>query len=281
MKRERALELAEHMLQRLESGADSWPLHLVTELYVFGSFARGATEPHDLDIYVEVDNSDVEWLEHFIGELSIHRDPYALLRRSLGGNHRGYQFLFEGRAKFDFPLTPLWRRGEPVSTAVRRLHAIPADPDAGRAPRDAMLPELDGLDRWIPRTYREHLAHAVNGGAVRLERIELADAPVHNAAAIDHIDQRWKPTSPLHRAARAVVANLEQRGIDPAHVHLHGHDIHDPVTPYFAGFKLRHFPAIPRCLSQQHASNGSKSYTPHIPHHCTPYESSPPNPSCS
>jgi hypothetical protein len=184
-----------------------------------------------------------------MGELSIHRDPYALLRRRLGGNHRGYQFLFEGRARFDFPLTPLWRRGEPTSTAVQRLHAIPVDPDAGRAPRDAMLPEVEGLDRWIPRTYRERLALAVQNEAIRLERIELADASPHNTAALDHIDERWKPTSPLHRAGRAVLAHLEQRGIDPARVHLHGRDINDPQTLYFAGFKLRYFPSIPRCLS--------------------------------
>jgi hypothetical protein len=40
---------------------------------------------------------------------------------------------------------------------------------------------------------------------------------------------------PLHRAGRAVLAHLEQRGIDPAQVHLHGRDVNDPQTPYFAG----------------------------------------------
>jgi hypothetical protein len=220
-------------------------------VHVFGSFARGAPEPHDLDMYVEVDNSDEEWLDHFMGELSIHRDPYALLRRRLGGNHRGYQFLFEGRARFDFPLTLLWRRGEPMTIAVQRLRDIPVDPAAGRAARHGMLLELDGLDRWVPRPFREHLALAVQNGAVRLERIELADAPLHNPAALDHIDERWRPTSPLHRAGRAVLAHLEQRGIDPAQVHLHGRDVAEPQTPYFVGFKLRYFPSIPQCLSTQ------------------------------
>lgn len=39
MKRERALDLAVQMLQRLEAGADSWPLRLVTKVHVFGSSA--------------------------------------------------------------------------------------------------------------------------------------------------------------------------------------------------------------------------------------------------
>lgn len=40
--------------------------------------------------------------------------------------------------------------------------------------------------------------------------------------------------------------------IDPNQVHLHGRDIAGPETPYFAGFALRYFPAIPACLSHQH-----------------------------
>ena len=39
----------------------------------------------------------------------------------------------------------------------------------------------------------------------------------------------------------------------PAHerFHLRGRDVNDQLTPYFAGFKLRYFPSIPRCLSTQ------------------------------
>ena len=48
VRRERALQLAERVLQGLDEGQGEWPLSLVRELYVFGSFARGATEPHDL-----------------------------------------------------------------------------------------------------------------------------------------------------------------------------------------------------------------------------------------
>ncbi|WP_159043405.1 nucleotidyltransferase domain-containing protein [Streptomyces sp. NBRC 110028] len=48
MKRERATQLLTDMLGRLE--ASGWPLDLVDEVYVFGSYARGALEPADVDV---------------------------------------------------------------------------------------------------------------------------------------------------------------------------------------------------------------------------------------
>ncbi|WP_406429150.1 nucleotidyltransferase domain-containing protein [Streptomyces sp. NBC_00147] len=36
------------MIDRLEQGG--WPLNLVEEIYVFGSYARGALEPGDVDL---------------------------------------------------------------------------------------------------------------------------------------------------------------------------------------------------------------------------------------
>jgi predicted nucleotidyltransferase len=47
MKRERAFAIAEDLLLRLEENRDEWPANLVTEVYIFGSVARGALEPHD------------------------------------------------------------------------------------------------------------------------------------------------------------------------------------------------------------------------------------------
>lgn len=42
----------------------------------------------------------------------------------------------------------------------------------------------------------------------------------------------------------------EQRGIDPGQGHLHGTDIRDRETPYFANFNWSHFRAIPHCLAE-------------------------------
>jgi hypothetical protein len=252
VQRQRATLLAEQLLERLAAGREVWPLYLVTEVYVFGSYARGATDPNDLDLEVEIGHDDERWISHFLGCLSSGGDPYGVIRRALVGGSRSCQFLFEARDRVDFPLTLLWRAGDPLQTALARLHAIAVDDTAGRAARHAMLPQFDGLDRWIPRRYRERLVAAINAGAVTVERLELPDAPVADAAAQHHLEQRWWPTSPLYRAGQAVLAHFERRGIAPSQVHLHGRDVNGPETPYFAGFQMRYFRSIPRCFTTYH-----------------------------
>ena len=248
MQRERAVKLAENVLRNLHDGQQDWPLSLITEAYVFGSFARGALSPHDLDIDVEHENDD-KWCSHFVTSLAYGRDPNALMRRLLVTGQRGCQFTFNFREQADFELTLLWCRGDSLVTALERLHAIEAHPAAGRSPRDSMLPEFEGLDSWIPRPYREVLSAAVSSKAIRLDRVLLSEGPITSRVAAQHVAHRWKPSSPLHRAATAVVRYWEQRGIDPGRCHLHGVDIRDTETRYFAGFGLRYFRSIQACLT--------------------------------
>jgi hypothetical protein len=238
------------MLERLVAARDEWPLCLVEEVNVFGSFARGAVQPGDVDLYIKF-RRDQRWADAFADELSYGRDPYRGFRQSLMGRKRGVQFHFSSYDADVPDITPLWRRGDDLEVAVARLHAIKPDPEAGRAPRDAMLPEFDGMDRWLPRFDREHVIAAVHAGALKIERLTLKDARVDHPRALRHLDDRWKPTSPLYRAGRAVFAYWIERGINPAEVHLHGRDVRGGVTPYFAGFSLRYLHAVKRCLTEQ------------------------------
>jgi hypothetical protein len=217
---------------------------------VFGSFARGALEPHDVDLDLEYDESDPEWQEHFIGSVSSGQDPYVLLRTALRGRKRGCEFIYNRHGDADFPMTLLWRRGDSLESALGRLHAITADPAAGRAVRDAMLPAFEGIDQWVPRPCRENIVRAVSAGALSVGRLTLVDGNVADPQAAERIADRWAASSPLFRAANAVVAYFEARKIGPAHVHLHGADIvHGSVTPYFAGFSFRYFKSLPFCFS--------------------------------
>ncbi|MEH0550975.1 nucleotidyltransferase domain-containing protein [Streptomyces sp. B21-101] len=75
MKRERATE----MLDNLDAG--SRPLDLVDEVYVFGSYARGALQPGDLDVSV-LHRTDTEFTEHVVGALTYGRDPMAGMKRA-------------------------------------------------------------------------------------------------------------------------------------------------------------------------------------------------------
>jgi hypothetical protein len=224
---------------------------MVTGLYVFGSFARGALTPHDVDIDVEFEG-DEEWTSHFISALSYGRDPHSPIRRMLTGGKRGCQFTFNFFNRADFDLTMLWQKGDSLAAALARLDAIGPDPTARRAPRDAMLPEFEGIDAWVPRPYREALVAAVNDGAVSIERMELTAQPrsgIGSVAAV-HLADRWKQSSPLYRAGAAVVGHWERRGLDPGRCHLHGADIRDRETPWFAGFGWRYFRSLPACLTR-------------------------------
>ncbi|WP_051831826.1 nucleotidyltransferase domain-containing protein [Streptomyces violens] len=142
------------MLDRLEAGG--WPLDLVDEVLVFGSYARGALNPADVDVVVE-HRTDERLTSEFVNALSYGRDPSASMKRALKGTSRGLQIHFRERKTLEaegFELTPLWTRGEPLAAARTRLTAITPDPTAGRAPRDHMLDAFEGIDRWVPRPVR-------------------------------------------------------------------------------------------------------------------------------
>ena len=66
-----------------------------------------------------------------------------------------------------------------------------------------MLPQFEGVDQWIPRLMREALSAAVSSGTIAIEHHVLADGPVTSPQAREHLDYRWAPSSPLHRAASA------------------------------------------------------------------------------
>lgn len=151
----------------------------------------------------------------------------------------------------DIERLTLWRRGDTGEQALGRLHAIAPDPTAGRAERDAMLPAFEGLDRWIDRSDRERLAGLVEAGALEVTQVELADAEVHDTHAQWTVRSRWtEEGSPLRRAAKAALAYLEARGVDPRIVHLHGRDVDRPDTPYFVSFGCRYLRQLPHCLTE-------------------------------
>jgi hypothetical protein len=185
VKRERAVGLVEELLGRLVAGVHERPLSLITDVYVFGSFSRGAVEPHDVDVAVKFER-DWEWGTHFATCLSYGRNPYSVFRAPLIGRRPGIQFIFEPE-HLDFEMIPLWHRGDGLSLALARLHAITPDPTAGRAPRDAMLPQFVGLDRWIPLAYREAMAAAVSNQIVRVERLTLPDQGTDDSVVMEHL----------------------------------------------------------------------------------------------
>jgi hypothetical protein len=216
---------------------------MLDEIHVFGSYARGALDPHDVDLAVEL-TADEEFSATLAWHLIHGSDPFAAVRHTLIGRRRGIQFRFHELEELHhagIETTLLWRRGDDLATALARLNAITPDPTAGRAPRDGMLPAFEGIDRWVPRPVREMLAAWNATGAVKVERIMLPDAAATGTMAIYTITRRWGGASPLRRAANAAVAHLQQQGVELNDIHLHGRDIiRQEITPYFVGFQFRY-----------------------------------------
>lgn len=75
MERARALALLEGVLERLVEGQGEWPLSLIREVYIFGSVARGALYPGDVDLDVEFDHTDARRASEVITGLSYGCDP--------------------------------------------------------------------------------------------------------------------------------------------------------------------------------------------------------------
>jgi len=231
VQRKRAIQLVTDVLERLATAAEH-PLTLVDELHVFGSFARGALEPHDVDLAVEY-TADDQYRMRQIWLMSQSRNANTDLRAALAGRSRGFQFQFRELKNLHaagIKTTVLWRRGDTLDTALDRLAAIQPDPEAGRAPRDEMHPAFEGVDRWVPRPARSLLTIWENGGAVTLHQVDLPDTPVRDAHAAQVIGENWVATSPLHRAANNASAYLEAHGVSLRAVHLHGHDIADETS---------------------------------------------------
>jgi hypothetical protein len=82
VRRDRATELLIEMLRRLDARG-GWQLDVVQELYLFGSYARGALNPGDVDVAVEFDHEHPEWKQHFLTSFSYGGDPHATLRMAL------------------------------------------------------------------------------------------------------------------------------------------------------------------------------------------------------
>jgi len=249
MKRQQATLLLKDLLNR--AAGDTWPLSLVQSVHVFGSYARGALDPGDVDVAVVFDR-DERWSRHFSDSLSEGRDAYTVLRVALRGRRRTLQIIFDhDKGGYDhIPMTLIWKRGESLDTAIERIAAIPEDAHAGRVPRGAMLPCFEGLDDHIPLFVRESFKELVDRGIVSVEQLVLSDVEVDDIEVRWHVEHRWKAGSSLRRAAYSVLGYLESKGIDLHAVHLHGEDVDKKSTAHYAGFQLRYISALPWCFAE-------------------------------
>lgn len=155
-------------------------------------------------------------------------NPYTPLRQALLGRSRGVQIQYEASAREQLeadgvPMLCLWRRGDSLETALGVLRSITPDLSAGRAPRDDMIEEFEGLDRVIPRPVRHDLiTWRDEGRIIIISRLVLPQqpAPPGEREIVYEVNSRWTETSPLRRAALAALEHLVQQGADLSDVEL-------------------------------------------------------------
>jgi Nucleotidyltransferase domain len=188
------------------------------EVWVFGSFARGALEVGDVDLAVEFDQTKDEAWRWFATLMAGGFDHLGALRRELRGNQRILEIHFnelEELREDGFEPQLLWRRGEPLEQARARLAALTEDLNARRAPRDAVHPLLAEDEKLIPRPARQEFSLLMWAGFIDAELVELPAEQAANAVTRRRFAQQWSVSNPRFRAAHAVAAYLEREGIAP------------------------------------------------------------------
>jgi hypothetical protein len=264
VKRARAVGLVEQMLQRLDSD-QTWPMRQVQQVWLFGSFARGASEPHDVDVALRIERDDRMGQELVAAVMSGGR-AYASIRRALAGATRGLEFQYEDQAREQLvaegvDMLPLWRRGDSLEAALAVLHGIAEDSSAGRAERDDMIDAFSGLDRYVPRQVRAELIEWQKSGLISIRQVQVPDAPADSGLLATPemrwaFNRRWNEDSPLRRAALAGLCFLRDVGADLDYVDLAGQRLptpgrvagHRAEAQWWVNWKWTSFRAIPRAV---------------------------------
>jgi hypothetical protein len=217
VKREEATKRVEALLARVVGGNGSY-LPRVREVWIFGSYPRGALEVGDVDLAVEFDQTKDEAGHWFATLMAGGFDHLGALRRELRGNQRALELHFnelEHLRKEGFEPQLLWRRGDSLEQAHARLAALAPDASARRAPRDTVHPLLAEVENLIPRPARQEFSLFMWAGWLDAKLVKLPRQQAANPVTRRRFAQQWSESNPRFRAAHAVASYLEGEGIAP------------------------------------------------------------------
>jgi hypothetical protein len=217
VKRSEATKRIEGLLARVVGGEGSYLLR-VREVWIFGSYARGALEVGDVDLAVEFDQTKDEAGHWFATLMAGGFDHLGALRRELRGNQRTLEIHFnelEDLRKEGFAPRLLWRRGDSLEEAHARLGVLAPDASAQRAARDTVHPLLAEVEKLIPRPARQEFSLFMWSGWLEAKLIELPQRSAASGVTRRRFAEQWSESNPRLRAAHAVASYLEQEGIAP------------------------------------------------------------------
>jgi hypothetical protein len=183
VRRSEATKRLEGLLARVVGGNGSY-LPRVREVWIFGSYARGALAVGDVDLAVEFDQTRDEAGMWFATLLAGGFDHLGALRRELRGSQRALEIHFnelDDLRKEGFEPQLLWRRGDSLEQAHARLAALAPDASAQRAPRDTVHPLLAEVEKSIPRPGRQEFSLFMWAGWLDAKLVELPGEQAANA----------------------------------------------------------------------------------------------------
>jgi len=217
VKRSEATKRIEGLLARVVKGEGRY-LPRVCEVWIFGSYARGALEVGDVDLAVEFNQTKDEAGVWFATLMAGGFDHLGALRRELRGNQRVLEIHFnelEDLRKEGFEPRLLWQRGDSLDEAHAQLGALGPDASAQRAARDTIHPLLANVEKLIPRPARQEFSLFMWAGWLDAKLVELPPEQAASAVTRRRFAERWSESNPRFRAAHAVASYLEGEGVAP------------------------------------------------------------------
>jgi hypothetical protein len=190
----------------------------VREVWIFGSYARGALEVGDVDLAVEFEQTKDEAGRWFATLMAGGFDHLGALRRELRGNQRVLEIHFNelnDLRKEAFEPLLLWRRGDSLEEARARLVTLAQDANARRATRDNRHPLLADVEKLILRPARQEFSLFMWAGWLDATLVELPSRQAANDVTRRRFAEQWSASNPRFRAAHAVASYLEREGIAP------------------------------------------------------------------
>ena len=184
----------------------------VREIWLFGSYARGALEVGDIDLAVEFDQTKDEAGRWFATLMAGGFDHLGALRRELRGNQRALEIHFNELVdlrKEGFEAQLLWRRGDSLERARARLAALAVDASAQRAARETVHPLLADVEKLIPQPARQEFSLLMWAGWLEAKLVELPPRQATSALTRRRFAEQWSESNPRFRAAHAVASYLE------------------------------------------------------------------------
>jgi len=255
--RARAAKKLEDVLRRAAAGTPA--LDRIREIWLFGSFARGAVTVGDVDLHVRIDDSrdqnqfrtDSFWNRtkqfgdheralgcsgssfvniQFEPVFKERREPVSPERLTAAGNDGSrlparppdlvHVVTLEPLAG---PFVLLSARGDRMEWALERVRAIPEAPGAGRHDRTTTVSLLDDLTPKLGLEISFALAAHVRRRTLgcRAVLLDAADPPTASRRALAVRYDAWDRSS-RGPAAAAALAFLEREGTDLRDVALVG-----------------------------------------------------------